>query len=260
MRTVALAVVLGLMTPAFTQEPSIKTEVIDYKDGDVALQGYMAWNPAVSGKRPGIMIIHEWKGHGDYVRRRADQLARLGYVAFAADMYGKGVFAKDHAEAGKLAGAFFNDRKHMRDRAKAGFEVLLKNPLCDPKRAAAMGYCFGGTTALEMARAGMDLRGAASFHGNLSTANAADAKNIKGKVIVFHGLEDPHVKEEVVKAFHEEMKAAKVDYQFVGFGGAVHGFTVKEAGDDPSGGIAYNEKADRRSWSMLESFLKEIFS
>jgi len=257
MRWIALA---GLMASfASGQETAqVKSETIDYKHGDVVLQGYLAWNPSVSGKRPAVMIVHEWKGHGDYVRRRADQLAKLGYLAFAADMYGKGVFAKDHEEAGKLAGAFFTDRKLMRERAKAGLDVLAKHTLCDG-RIAAIGYCFGGTTALEMARAGLDIKGAASFHGNLSTPNPGDAKNIKGKVIVFHGQDDGFVPKPVVDAFQEEMKAAKVDYQFVGFGGAVHSFTVKEAGDDPSKGMAYNEKADKRSWAMLEGFLKEIF-
>jgi dienelactone hydrolase len=256
MRAIVLTGIMAMTASASGQE--IKSEVVDYRHGDVALQGYMAWNPAATGKRPAVLIIHEWKGHGDYVRRRADQLAKLGYLAFAADMYGKGVFAKDHDEAGKLAGVFFNDRKQMRERAKAGLDVLAKHPMCDG-RIAAMGYCFGGTTALEMARAGYDLKGAASFHGNLTTPTPADAKNIKGKVIVFHGLEDNFVPKPVVDAFLEEMKNAKVDSQFVGFTGAVHSFTVKEAGDDPSKGMAYNQNADRRSWTMLENFLKEIF-
>lgn len=264
MRTIALFGIVGLAashpSPGSTQDPGgLKTEVVEYRHGEAVLQGYLAWDPAASGKRPGVMIVHEWKGHGDYVRRRADQLARLGYVAFAADMYGKGVFAKDHEEAGKLAGTYFKDRPRMRERAAAGLEILKKHPACDPARLAAMGYCFGGTTSLEMARAGLDLRGVASFHGNLSTPDPADAKKIRGKVIVFHGLEDKFVPEEVVRAFHEEMKAGKVDYQFVGFGGTVHSFTVKEAGNDPSKGMAYSEKADKRSWAMLESFLKEIF-
>jgi dienelactone hydrolase len=263
MKIFAFALIGGIMaagSPASAQEKSgLKTQVVEYRHGNVVLEGYLAWDPAVAGRRPGVMVVHEWKGHGEYVRRRAEQLARLGYLAFAADMYGKGVFAKDHEEAGKLAGTYFNDRKLMRDRAAAGLDVLRKHELCDPARLAAMGYCFGGTTALEMARAGLDLRGVASFHGNLSTPHPEDAKNIKAKVIVFHGLDDGFVGPEVVRAFHDEMKAAKVDYQFVGFSGAVHSFTVKEAGDDNSKGMAYNEKADRRSWAMLEGFLKEIF-
>jgi len=253
------AIFAGPLAASGGQEGAVKSQVVEYRHGETVLEGYLAWNPAVQGRRPAVIVVHEWKGHGPYVRQRADQLARLGYLAFAIDMYGKGVFAKDHEEAGKLAGAFFTNRKLMRDRSAAALEVLKKNELCDPKRIAAMGYCFGGTTALEMARAGGDLRGVASFHGNLSTPEPGDAKNIKGKVIVFHGIEDKFVPDEVVRSFHDEMKAAKVDYQFVGFGGAVHSFTVKEAGDDPSKGMAYNEKADNRSWNMLKGFLDEVF-
>ncbi len=232
---------------------------VDYKDGDVQLQGYIAFDKAVQGKRPTVLVVHEWKGHGDYVRRRADQLAKLGYLAFAIDMYGKGVFAKDHEEAGKLAGVYFGDRPQMRARAKAAYDLIAKHELCDVKKVAAMGYCFGGTTSIEMGRAGFDLKGIASFHGNLSSADPADAKNIKAKVIVFHGADDKFIPEAQIKSFHDEMRGAKIDYQFVSFGGAVHSFTVKEAGDDPSKGMAYNEAAERRSWEMLKLFLAECF-
>src|SRR5262245_55522319 len=254
MRMIGLAA-LGAMMIASTQEKQVKSELVDYTHGDVKLQGYLAWDPAISGKVPAIMIVHEWKGHGDYVRRRADQLARLGYLAFAADMYGKGVFAKDHEEAGKLAGAFFSDRKVMRERAAAGLETLKKHALCDATRVAAMGYCFGGPTVLEMARGGLDLRGVASFHGMLGTPDPA--KKITARVIVFHGKNDKFIPEKDLRAFEEEMKAANANYEFIAYDGAVHSFTVKEAGDDPSTGMAYNEKADKESWTRLEKFLKE---
>ncbi len=260
MRTLAMAGIVGIAATVGGQEPAgIKTEVIEYRHGDTVLQGYMAWNPAVPGKRPGIMIIHEWKGHGDYVKRRAEQLAQIGYTVFAADMYGKGVLAKDHEEAARLMGPFVpkENRTLMRERARAGLEVLRNHPRCDAARLAAMGYCFGGTTALEMARAGLDLRGVASFHGNLATPEPA--KEVGPKVIVFHGQDDGFVPEEAVRSFHAEMKKAGADYVFVSFSGAVHGFTVKENGDDPSKGMAYNERADKRSWTMLENFLREIF-
>src|SRR5688572_14667370 len=209
MRTMTAAI-LGLMTMASTQEKDVKTELVEYKHGDAVLQGYFAWDPSATGKRPAVMIVHEWKGHGDYVRMRANQLAKLGYLAFAADMYGKGVYAKDHEEAGKLAGVFFNDRKQMRERAKAGLDTLLKHPMCDSTKVAAMGYCFGGTTALEMARGGYDVRGVASFHGNLSKGSADSDFNRKVKVIVFLGMEDKFVPEEVVRGFQAEMKEGKV--------------------------------------------------
>ena len=256
MRALAFAGIMGIAATAAAQGDEITSEVVEYRHGDTVLQGYMAWRPA-TGKLPAVMIIHEWKGHGDYVKRRADQLARLGYLAFAADMYGKGVFAKDHAEAGKLAGAFFNDRKLMRERAKAGLDVLAKHKMCDPKRVAAMGYCFGGTTALEMARAGFDVKGVASFHGRLATPEPA--KKIAARVVVFHGKDDKFVPESEVDAFKAEMKAAGAASEVIAYEGAVHSFTVKEAGDDRSTGMAYNEKADKESWTMLQKFLKEIF-
>jgi dienelactone hydrolase len=251
---IALAL-LGAAAP----RREIKTEVVEYKDGDVVLEGFLAWDPAASGRRPGVMVVHEWKGHGPYSRMRAEMVARLGYVAFACDMYGKGVFAKDHEEAGKLAGALSGDRAKMRARANAGLEVLRKRAEADPSKLAVMGYCFGGTTSLECARAGLDgVRGVASFHGNLGAPEPASAATLKAKVIVFHGAEDKGVNAGVAK-FQDEMRAAKADWQFVSFGGAVHSFTVKEAGDDPAKGSAYDAKADRRSWKMLENFLAEVF-
>lgn len=255
MRFLAL---LPLLSLAALPQDAIKTQVVDYKHGDVGLQGYLAWDESFVGKRPGVLVIHEWRGHGDYVRRRAEQLARLGYVAFALDMYGKGVFAKDHQEAGKLAGVFFGDRNQMRARAKAGYDVLAKHELVAPGKIAAMGYCFGGTASIEMARAGFDLAGVASFHGNLSTPQPA--KSVKAKVIVFHGAEDGFIPQQQVDDFHKEMREAKADWQFVSFGGAVHSFTVREAGDDPSKGMAYDAAADRRSWEMLRDFLAEAFA
>lgn len=233
-------------------------EAVQYRHGDVVLEGYLAYDKSATGRRPGVIVVHEWKGHGDYVRRRADALAKLGYIAFAIDMYGKGVYAKDHQEAGKLSGMYFNDRKLMRERAKAGLDVLARHELCDPRRIAAIGYCFGGTTVLEMARAGFDLRGVASFHGKLVTPNADDARHIKGSVLVFHGASDTFIPDAEVRGFQQEMTAAKVDWQLVLFGNAVHSFTVPEAGNDPSKGMAYDEKADRRSWEMLKGFFGEV--
>lgn len=235
----------------------IHTEAVDYKHGEVELQGFLAYDKSVKGKRPGVLIVHEWKGLGDYAKERAKQIARLGYVAFAVDMYGKGVFAKDHAEAGKLAGAFFKDRELMRGRAKAGYDVLAKHELCDATKIAAMGYCFGGTTVLEMGRAGFEVRAVGSFHGNLSTPTPAESGKVKAEVAVFHGADDKHVGD--VEAFKKEMADAKVDLKFHAFEGAVHSFTVKEAGDDASKGSAYNEKADKESWDLWVKYLEAAF-
>ena len=256
----ALAAAAGCAAPAASApaEPlRLIDRKIDYTHGDVALQGYLAYDGAVSGKRPGILITHEWRGHNEYARTRARALAAEGYIVFALDMYGKGVYAADHKEAAERAGVFKKDRSLMRGRAKAGYDILAKHELCDPAKIVAMGYCFGGTTSLELARSGAPLVGVASFHGDLATPNPADAANIKGKVVAYHGAEDPYYKDEHVVAFMNEMRAAKVDYQVVFFGGAVHSFTVHDAGNDPSKGAAYDAKADLRSWDMLIDFLKE---
>jgi dienelactone hydrolase len=259
-KTLALAAALaalGCAAPAAGPQASgpIETRPVEYRHGDVLLEGYLALPKGASGRLPGVLVFHEWKGHNEYVRRRAEQLARAGYAAFAADIYGKGVTAQDHQEAARLAGLYKSDRALMRGRARAALEVLARH--CDPARVVAMGYCFGGTCALELARSGAPIAGAAAFHADLGTPNPADARQIKGKIIAFHGADDPFVKDEAVLAFQKEMRDAGVDWQFVSFGGTVHSFTVPEAGHDPSKGAAYSEKADRRSWKMLLDFIAE---
>jgi dienelactone hydrolase len=254
-----LLALMGSPKTAPLPAPEIHTEAVQYKHGDVVLEGFLAYEKGTTAKRPGVVIVHEWRGHGDYVRRRAEEVAKLGYVAFAIDMYGKGVFAKDHTEAGKLAGVFQKDRKLMRERAAAGLERLKQVDLVDPKKIAVMGYCFGGTTALELARGGYDVVAAASFHGNLSRPEGAEVKPIRAKIAVFHGAADKFAGPEQLPAFADEMTKAGADWYLVSFGGAVHSFTVKEAGDDTSTGMAYNEAADRRSWEMLKNFLTEAF-
>lgn len=258
MKTVAsLFAAAILLACVSVTRAEVRTEVVEYRHGAVVLEGYIAYDPSVKEKLPGVLVVHEWMGHNPYVRMRAEKLAREGYVAFALDMYGKGVRAKDSKEAAALAGIYKSDRKLMRARAGAGLEVLARHPKADPSRLAAIGYCFGGTTVLEMARGGADLRGVVSFHGGLDTPSPEDARNIRGKVLVLHGADDPFVKPAEVAAFQEEMRKAGVDWQFVAYGGAVHSFTNQGAGSDNSKGAAYNEKADRRSWEAMEDFLEE---
>ncbi len=252
----AFAVLLGGAT-AFA---AVKTEIIDYKHGDVKLEGYLAYDDAVSGKRPGILVCHEWWGHNDYARKRAEQLAALGYVAFALDMYGEGVLAKDAKEAGEKAAVFKKDRSLMRARAMAGLDVLRRQPMVDANNLAAIGYCFGGTTALELARAGADLKGVVSFHGGLDTPDLADAKRIRGKILVLTGADDPVVPKEQVAAFEDEMKKANIDYKLISYPGAVHGFTNPANGDDPKKGVAYNKDADEKSWEEMKTFFGKIFA
>lgn len=237
---------------------AVRTEVVPYRHSGTELEGALVYDDAVKGPRPGVLVLHEWWGHGPYVRRRAEQLARLGYVAFAADMYGKGVYAKTHEEAAKLSGAFREDRALMRMRALAGLQVLKKSGKADPKKLAAIGYCFGGTSVLELARAGTDLAGVVSFHGGLDTPRPQETSGVKAKILALVGSEDKWVTGGI-PVFEDEMRRARADWQLVLYGGVVHSFTVPEAGNDPSAGMAYDETADRRSWRAMEDFFREIF-
>jgi dienelactone hydrolase len=253
--------VLGFFLTLLIAAPvsaKIKTETIEYKHGTTVLEGYVAYDPGKT-KAPGVMVVHEWLGVGPYVKKRAEQLAALGYVAFAADIYGKGVRPSNAKEAGELAGKFKSNRALMRERAAAGLEALKARKGVDGDRLAAIGYCFGGTTVLELARAGAPLRGVVSFHGGLDTPNPAETRNIRAKVLVLHGADDPFVPAKDVAAFEDEMRAAGVDWQLVKYAKAVHSFTNPDAGNDPGKGAAYNLDADRRSWEAMRDFLAEVF-
>ena len=249
-----------LMLLAADARAAVKTQVVEYRHGDTVLEGYLAYDDAVAEKRPGVVVVHEWTGLDDYAKRRAEQLAGLGYVALAIDMYGKGVRPIDDKEAAALAGKYRGDRKLMRERAAAGLDVLRNNSMTDPRRVAAVGYCFGGTVVLEMARSGAPLAGVVSFHGGLDTPTPADARNIKGKVLALHGADDPFAPAAQRAAFEDEMRKGGVDWQLVVYGGAVHGFTNPDNGTDKSKGLAYDAAADRRSWQAMKDFFSEIFS
>lgn len=238
---------------------TVKTETVEYREGSTVLEGFLAYDDASSNSRPGVLIVHEWMGINDYTKRRAVMLAEMGYVAFAADIFGKGVRPTSVQEASEQAAKYKGDRPLLRARALAGLEQLKKNRLVDPKKIAAIGYCFGGTTALELARAGADVAGVVSFHGGLDMPNPDDTKNIKAKVLICHGGDDPYVPTEQVADFQNQLRQAKVDWQFIAYGGAVHSFTNPDAGNDPSKGAAYNANADRRSWEAMKQFFAEIF-
>jgi len=257
--TIFLAMIL-MMTSVVSAEVVLKE--VEYDHDGQALVGYLAYDPAIidgMGPRPGVMIIHDWDGIDEYEKGRAKQLAELGYVAFACDIYGKGNDAGEPGKAGEWAGKFRNnDRTLFRARANRGLEFLKEQPQSDDEKIAAIGYCFGGTGVLELARSGAELEGVVSFHGGLGTPNPEDGKNIKTPVLVCHGDDDPHVPESEVDAFLKEMKDGDVDYQFVAYADAVHSFTKVKAGNDPSKGSAYNEKADKRSWEHMQVFFDEV--
>ena len=250
---------LAILMETAMASAAVQTKVVSYKQGEAVLEGFLAWDDALQGRRPGVLVVHEWTGLGDYAKTRARMLAEMGYVAFAADIYGQGIRPKTPQEAAAQAGIYKNDRPLMRARTLAALEVLRGSPICDPKRLAAIGYCFGGTCVLELARSGAELAGVVSFHGNLDTPTPAEAHNIRCKVLVLHGGDDPHVPRKDVEAFEDEMRAAGADWQLVIYGGAVHGFTNPAAGSDKSHGAAYDVRADRRSWEAMKVFFAEIF-
>lgn len=251
---------LLLVLVAQSAQARLVTKTVEYRQGDTVLEGYLAYDDAVVKKRPGVLVIHEWKGLGPYEKSRAEQLAALGYVAFAADIYGKGVRPATAelaaAEAGKYRGT---DRSLLRSRAQAGLAKLASFSEVDPDQLAVIGYCFGGTAALELARSGAGLRGTVSFHGGLNTPMPADALKIRGRVLVLHGADDPYVPPTEIASFQQEMRLAKVDWQMNYYGGAVHSFSNPNSGNDPSKGAAYHEKADKRSWEAMKQFFVEIF-
>jgi dienelactone hydrolase len=231
----------------------IKTESVAYKDGDAELEGFAVWDAARKHTRPGILVVHQWMGITDHEMDRAKRLAEHGYVAFVADIYGKGVRPKDSSEAGTQAGKFRGDTALFRSRVKAAFDQLNANKSVEPGRVAAIGYCFGGGAVLELARTGADVRGVVSFHGSYKTEAPASAETLKAKILVCHGAEDagqePHI-----PALIAELKAAKADWQLIYYAEGVHGFTHA---NNPE---RHNAKADARSWAHMLLFFDEMFT
>ena len=258
MKVIPMAVV-GVLA-AGSAAAAVTTAEVEYRQGDTVLQGFVAYDDAIEGRRPGVLIVHQWMGPTDYERGRAEQLAALGYVAFVADVYGKGVRPADTGEAGKLSGMYKKDRALLRERVAAGLAALRSSERVDPDRIAAIGYCFGGTAVLELARSGADVAGVVSFHGGLDSPTPEDGSNIEARVLVLHGADDPFVPDADIAAFQKELRDAKVDWQMVYYSGAVHAFTQPMAGNDPSRGAAYDERADRRSWQAMRTFFEEIFA
>ncbi|MGL5017354.1 MAG: dienelactone hydrolase family protein [Luteolibacter sp.] len=255
MKTLALLASLVIVSHAALVE-----KTVTYQQDGATLEGFHVYDDAVTGKRPGVLVIHQWTGLSDYEKRRSRMLAEMGYNVFAADIYGKGIRPQP-PEAGKEAGKFKGDRTLYRARLSAALDQLKADERTDPEKIAAIGYCFGGTGVLELARSGSNIAGVVSFHGGLDSAPGmtAEAGKIPVKILVLHGAVDPYVPAAQVAAFQQEMTDAKADWEMVSYGGAVHSFTHQEAGDDPSKGAAYDESADRRSWVAMQAFFAELF-
>ncbi|MFN0117301.1 MAG: dienelactone hydrolase family protein [Elusimicrobiota bacterium] len=237
----------------------IKTEVVQYKHAGATLKSFMTYDDSIKEKRPGILIAPEWWGLNDYPKNRAKQLTELGYVVLAIDIYGEGKITQDPKEAGQLSGFYKNDRSLLRGRVLAGLNALKNSKKVNSSQVAAIGYCFGGTSVLELARSGADVKGVVSFHGGLDTPQLADAKNIKAKVLVLHGADDNFVPQDQILAFQKEMKDAQVNWQMNYYSNAVHTFTNPNADEYKIPGVAYNKQADERSWKAMLQFFDEIF-
>ena len=254
-----LFVTLFTLACAPATPAAIKSETIEYRHGDTVMEGVLFYDDAATPTpRPGVIVVHEWWGLNDYAKSRARHLAEMGHVAFAIDMYGKGVRAKNVEECQRFSSALKADRQTMRGRISAALQTLRNRREVDKARIASIGYCFGGTCSLELARSGADVKGIVAFHAGLSTTTPATAGGVKAKVLVCHGADDPFVPEKELLDFVHEMKSAKADYQVNIYANAVHTITNPSAGNDPSKGSAYNEQADRRSWHEMKDFFAEV--
>jgi dienelactone hydrolase len=240
----------------------IRGKPVDYVAGETTLKGYLAYDDRITDRRPGILVVHEWWGHNEYARSRARMLAELGYTALAVDMYGEGKQAHHPDDAGKFSGMIRKNMALGRERFLAARKVLQENQFTDPERIGAIGYCFGGSIVLQMARDGMDLDGVASFHGALATEAPAKPGSVKAKILVLHGAADKFIKPEQIEAFKEEMKAAGADFRFLSYPGASHSFTNPDADTYAKKfniPLGYNADADKKSWAEMKAFFKDIF-
>jgi dienelactone hydrolase len=250
---VALVALFALM-PA---QAAVKTKTADYQINGATFEGFWAYDDAQKGKRPGVVMFPAWTGISDNEREHAERLAKLGYAVFIADTYGKGINPAPGKEAGMESGKFIKDRALYRDHAKAALAQLIKNPMVDPRRVAAIGYCFGGVGALELGRTGAPLKAIVVFHSDLSNPTPDDDKNIKGHVLALQGGDDPIVPQADRDAFEKEMRDANIDWQLVAYSHTVHAYTDKEAGNDNSKGAAYNAESEKRSWVAMKDFFNE---
>lgn len=261
MRQTILATLLLLLGGAPAWAALVDQEV-EYRSGDTVMKGYLAYDDATKGPRPGILVVHEWWGHNDYARSRARQLAALGYTALALDMYGEGRQATHPEDAGKFSSALKQDLPLAEARFKAALHLLRDQPTVNSEQIGAVGYCFGGSIVLEMARRGLDLDAVASFHGSLTTDNPPEKGAIKGRLFVANGAADPMVKPEHIKVFRAQMDGVGADYRLVNYTGAKHAFTNPDAdkyGKEFGLPLAYDAVADKASWEEMQQLFREVF-
>ena len=261
-RSLLILAVWAVLFSAGQVSAKVVGNTVEYSSQGVMMKGFLVYDDAVKGKRPGVLVVHEWWGLNDYARKRADMLAQLGYIALAVDMYGEGKTANHPDDAGKFSSEVMKNFPVAKARFQAAEDYLKKQPAVDPTRIAAIGYCFGGGVVLNMAAQGAGLKGVASFHGSLSLIQPPKQGEVKAKIIVFHGGSDKFATPEQIEKFKGELKAAGADFKFIVYPDAVHSFTnpdATEIGKKFNLPLAYNEKADRESWAELQTFLKEVF-
>jgi dienelactone hydrolase len=251
--------ILLMFILSYSTDGKTMTKEIDYTIGNSTFKGFLAWDDHHPGKRPGILLVHEWWGLNDFIKGKAHDFAELGYVVFAADMYGDGKSTSDPQIAATMAGEV-RGTPRMRERVTAGLRTLLKQKDVDPQRIAGIGYCFGGTSVLELAYSGARVNGVITFHAGIASPKPGDLAAIKARFLILHGADDPYASPDSVARMQESLRKAGVDWQMVYFGNAVHGFTNPANGSDNGKGLAYNPLAARRSWEYAKMFLTEIFN
>lgn len=259
MLRIIAAVILGMAIAPL--QAAVVGKEVSYQTGDTVMKGYLAYDDALTGKRPGILVVHEWWGHNSYARKRAEMLAELGYTAMAVDMYGDGKTADHPDNAGKFAMAVRQDQDMMQARFNAARHYLNSQETVDPELNAAIGYCFGGSVVLGMARSGADLDGVVSFHGSLGGLPPVSDK-VTAKVLAANGADDPFNSKETIELFKEEMETAGVDFEFINYPGVKHSFTNPDAnvfGEKFGLPLEYNAEADKASWQKMQQFLDSIF-
>jgi dienelactone hydrolase len=249
----------GVCLLGTTAGADVKSKVVDYKQGSTPLQGFLAWDGAAKGKRPGILVVHEWWGLNQHARDSALRLAKEGYVAFALDMYGKGKVATHPKDAQAFMAEATKDPKAMDARFKAALAILEKDPHVDPTKIGAIGYCFGGGVVLTEARQGADLKAVATFHGALGTDNPAKPGAVKPRLLVMTGAADPMVTPDKVEAFKKEMTEAGAKFEVISYPGAKHAFTNPDAAKAGMEALEYNADADKKSWAEMLRLFKQVF-
>ncbi|BBO68944.1 dienelactone hydrolase [Desulfosarcina alkanivorans] len=254
-----LTLLLAILLLAGTAHGKVVTQAISYTHGGVSLEGYLAYDDAVSGKAPGVLVVHEWWGLNDYARSRAEKLAHMGVVAFALDMYGKGKSTEHPDQAAAWMKAVNGNMDGWLKRAMAGLEVLKKQPMVDAGRLAAIGYCFGGATVQVLAYGGADIKGVVSFHGSLMPPTAEQAARTRAKILICHGAADPMNQPEAMSTYAAAMNASSIDWQMIAYGGTRHSFTNPDADKRDMAALAYSPSADRRSWQHMTFFFEELF-